>query len=91
MAFHDVLQWEVAEVSAWLQANNFASAIDAFVENEVNGEALTKLDGPTLQQELGVESLPVRQRILAAIQSLTDATTQTPPPATSTEPPTKKP
>ncbi|KAG8736802.1 polar growth protein, partial [Ceratobasidium sp. 423] len=64
-------QWTVPQVIAWLQSKGFDSEIQrAFQDNDITGDVLIELDGPALEDELGVTAFGKRMRLLKQIGEL---------------------
>ncbi|KAJ1928257.1 ATP binding, partial [Linderina pennispora] len=68
-SMQQVVQWSEGRVGQWLREQGFARHERAFVENQINGEALLELDY-NLLKELSVRTVGERVRLNIAIRDL---------------------
>lgn len=64
-----LLSWSTWEVADYLGQLGLSQHVDAFVEADIDGEALSYLDADLLQ-DLGVRSVGQRLRLLRAVYDL---------------------
>lgn len=57
-------------MSLWLEDNGFSEHVDAFQDHDITGAVLLSLNDAELREELGVERLGQRKRLLLLIQQL---------------------
>ncbi|XP_042683156.1 WD repeat, SAM and U-box domain-containing protein 1 [Centrocercus urophasianus] len=62
--------WSEDEVSAWLCAQGFAELVGLFKANNIDGKELLNLTRESLTNELKIESLGLRSKILQKIKEL---------------------
>ncbi|KAJ1936789.1 ATP binding, partial [Linderina macrospora] len=68
-SMQQVVQWSEGRVGQWLRKQGFARHERAFMENQINGEALLELDY-NLLKELSVRTVGERVRLNIAIRDL---------------------
>lgn len=77
-------QWEVENVCAWLKtldlpASRVDATLNAFKDNDIDGELLLKLENADLI-EAGISSMGVRRKIVAVIERLNETSKSFPDP-----------
>lgn len=63
-------EWSVGNVGQWLRSKGFSRYVSAFQEHDIDGEVLLELTMEELKEDIGVNSLGDRKRILDLISSL---------------------
>ena len=66
----NLTSWSVEDVCFWLLAQNLGNFVDTFRENEVDGECLLTLNNRLLKDDLGINALGHRSRILKRVDAL---------------------
>ncbi|NXO02194.1 WSDU1 protein, partial [Rhinopomastus cyanomelas] len=65
-----VEDWSEDDVSAWLRGQNLADFVGLFKANNIDGKELLKLTRESLANELRIESLGLRSKVLQKIEDL---------------------
>ncbi|XP_051479887.1 WD repeat, SAM and U-box domain-containing protein 1 isoform X2 [Apus apus] len=66
----DVEDWSEDDVSAWLCAEDLADFVGLFKKNNIDGKELLNLTKESLTDELKIESLGLRSKVLQKIEEL---------------------
>lgn len=66
----NLTSWSVEDVCCWLTQQGLGQFIEVFQNNAVDGECLLTLDNTLLKDDLGVNALGHRSRILKRVQDL---------------------
>ncbi|NXU53948.1 WSDU1 protein, partial [Turnix velox] len=74
-----VVDWSEDDVSAWLCAQNLSDFIGLFKRNNIDGKELLNLTKESLANELKIESLGLRSKLLQKIEELRVKMTTVPP------------
>ncbi|XP_071602386.1 WD repeat, SAM and U-box domain-containing protein 1 isoform X2 [Heliangelus exortis] len=65
-----VEDWSEDDVSAWLSAENLVDFVELFKKNNIDGKELLNLTRESLTNELKIESLGLRSKVLQKIEGL---------------------
>lgn len=63
-------EWSTSEVALWLEDSGFSEHTEAFQDHDISGAVLLSLTEAELREELGMERLGQRKRLLLLIQQL---------------------
>ncbi|XP_043930685.1 WD repeat, SAM and U-box domain-containing protein 1 [Protopterus annectens] len=65
-----IKDWSEKEVSDWLSAERLEDLVEIFMKNNIDGKELLDITKESLQKELKVESLGLRNKVLRKIEEL---------------------
>ena len=66
----NLTSWTVEDVCCWLLQQDLGRFVEVFQENAVDGECLLTLDNNLLKNDLGIDALGHRSRILRRVSAL---------------------
>lgn len=66
----NLTSWTCEDVCCWLLQQDLGRFVQTFQENAVDGECLLTLDNSLLKNDLGIDALGHRSRILRRVQAL---------------------
>ena len=66
----NLTSWSVDDVTQWLIQKDLGKFMDIFRDNLVDGECLMALDNTLLKEDLGINALGHRSRIMKRVNEL---------------------